>query len=35
MADYLKPEADLSVTKKLELFGIRTEINFNPYNFGN
>ena len=35
MADYLTPEADLSVTEKLELFAIRTEMNFNPYNFGN
>ena len=35
MADYLTPEANLSVTEKIELFAIRTEMNFNPYNFGN
>ena len=35
MADYLKPEAELNVTEKLEIFALRTEMNFNPYNFGN
>ena len=29
MADYLQPEAQLNVTKKIELFAFRTEINFN------
>ena len=35
MADYLKPEAELNVIEKLEIFALRTEINFNPHNFGN
>ena len=35
MADYLLPEATLSVTEKLELFAARTEMNENPYNYGN
>ena len=35
MSDYLLPEAALSVTEKLELFAARTEMNENPYNFGN
>ena len=34
MADYLLPEATLSVTEKLELFAARTEMNENPYNYG-
>ena len=35
MADYLLPEAALTVLEKQELFAIRTEMNPNPYNFGN
>ena len=35
MADYLQPEAELNLTEKLELFALRTEMNFNPFNFGN
>ena len=35
MSDFLLPEAALSVTEKLELFAARTEMNENPYNFGN
>ena len=35
MADYLLPEATLSVTEKLELFAARTEMNENSYNYGN
>ena len=35
MADYLLPEAALTGLEKQELFAIRTEMNPNPYNFGN
>ena len=34
MSYYLLPEAALSVTEKLELFAARTEMNENPYNYG-
>ena len=35
MADYLLPEAALTVEEKQEMFAIRTEMNDNKYNFGN
>ena len=35
MADYLFPEAALTVEEKQEMFAVRTEINDNKYNYGN
>jgi hypothetical protein len=35
MADYLLPEAALTVEEKQEIFAVRTEMNENPFNFGN
>ena len=35
MADYLLPEASLTVSEKQELFAVRTEMNRNPFNFWN
>ena len=35
MADYLLPEAALTVEEKQEMFAVRTEMNENPFNFGN
>ena len=33
MSDYLLPDAELSVTEKLELFAAITEMNENPYKY--
>ena len=35
MADYLQPEAKLNITEKLEIFALRREMSFSPYNFVN
>ena len=34
MADYLLPDSCASLEEKLYIFGIRTEMNEMPYNFG-
>ena len=34
MADYLLPEANLTVSEKVQIFSLRSEMNDNPCNFG-
>ena len=34
MADYLLPEANLITEDKVQLFSVRTEMNDNPFNYG-
>ena len=35
MADYLLPESELTNEQKCHLFSVRSEMNENPFNFGN
>ena len=34
MADYLLPEAELTTEQKRQLFSVRSEMNENPFNYG-
>ena len=34
MADYLLPEAELRTEQKCQLFSVRSEMNENPFNYG-
>ena len=34
MADYLLPEANLTTEDKVQLYSVRTEMNDNPFNYG-